>query len=386
MRTFLGVGCGPIQTGIFLLDAAESGAFGRSVVAEIDADLVAAVRAAGGITINVASQTGIETRTIPRVEALNPTIPADRAALVQAAALADELATALPSVAAYPSIAPILAEGFDRAPDRPRLIYAAENVNDAAERLEAAVRRLSTRSHLHTFYLNTVIGKMSRVVAAEELVQANLTPLTPGFARAHLVEAFNDILISDAHGLERGLTQLIEKRDLLPFEEAKLFGHNAIHAAIGSLALDKGLTMMAEAGADRDIMDFAEHAFLDECGAALCRKWQGVDDLFTAEGFAAYAADLLARMTNPHLRDTVARVCRDPERKLGWDDRLIGTMRLCLSQGIQPLRLARIAALAARRLAATSDPAALRARLFALWPSPWAAEQDRILRLIAMVG
>ncbi|MEZ4612253.1 MAG: hypothetical protein R2838_18735 [Caldilineaceae bacterium] len=33
---------------------------------------------------------------------------------------------------------------------------------------------------------------------------------------------------------------------------------------------------------------------------------------------AAYADDLIARMVNPFLRDGVARVARDPARKLGW--------------------------------------------------------------------
>ena len=45
-------------------------------------------------------------------------------------------------------------------------------------------------------------------------------------------------------------------------------------------------------------------------------------------------------MTNPYLLDTVERVGRDPARKLGWNDRLVGTMRLALDQGIEPRRYA----------------------------------------------
>ena len=41
-------------------------------------------------------------------------------------------------------------------------------------------------------------------------------------------------------------------------------------------------------------------------------------------------------MVNPFLRDPVARVTRDPVRKLGWDDRLLGAMRLALDAGVQP--------------------------------------------------
>jgi mannitol-1-phosphate 5-dehydrogenase len=48
----------------------------------------------------------------------------------------------------------------------------------------------------------------------------------------------------------------------------------------------------------------------------------------------------MTRMLNPFLGDLVDRVARDPMRKLGWDDRLVGTMRLALSQGILPRRFA----------------------------------------------
>ena len=55
-------------------------------------------------------------------------------------------------------------------------------------------------------------------------------------------------------------------------------------------------------------------------------------------------------MTNPHLLDSVERVARDPRRKLGWDDRLVGTMRLALQQGVVPHRYALGTAAALARL------------------------------------
>jgi mannitol-1-phosphate/altronate dehydrogenase len=54
----------------------------------------------------------------------------------------------------------------------------------------------------------------------------------------------------------------------------------------------------------------------------------------------AYADDLIARMVNPFVRDTVARVGRDPRRKLGWDDRLVGAMRRARQAGVTPRRYA----------------------------------------------
>jgi mannitol-1-phosphate 5-dehydrogenase len=88
------------------------------------------------------------------------------------------------------------------------------------------------------------------------------------------------------------------------------------------------------------MLAFLRAAFVVESGAALIRKHAGKDLLFTVAGYTAYADDLLARMTNPYLGDTAERVGRDPRRKLGWDDRLIGTIRAALQAGVQPRRYA----------------------------------------------
>jgi mannitol-1-phosphate 5-dehydrogenase len=87
-------------------------------------------------------------------------------------------------------------------------------------------------------------------------------------------------------------------------------------------------------------VELVRDALLEESGKALCRKWSGKDPLFTEEGFAAHASDLLERIFNPYLGDLVERVARDAERKLGWDDRLVGAMRLALSMDVLPRRLA----------------------------------------------
>ena len=118
----------------------------------------------------------------------------------------------------------------------------------------------------------------------------------------------------------------------------------------------------------------------------MVRKHAGVDSLFTRQGYAHYADDLLARMTNPYLLDTVERVGRDPARKLGWNDRLVGTMRVALDQGIEPQRYAfgAAAALAVldRSILEQSHPA--QALLAPLWrgASPprteWVAVVGRI--------
>jgi mannitol-1-phosphate/altronate dehydrogenase len=89
--------------------------------------------------------------------------------------------------------------------------------------------------------------------------------------------------------------------------------------------------------------------------------------LFIAAGYQAYADDLLERMTNPYLRDRIERVIRDTPRKLAWDDRLIGTMRLALDAGVTPWRFALGAAAALDTLSSTKGTADA---LKELWPVP----------------
>lgn len=366
-KTFVGLGFGPIQAGLFMYEAFRSGNFKRLVTAEIMPEVIKAVRDAGGrFWVNVAEETGVVSREIPGVEIYNPRVAEDRDALIAAIAESDEMASALPSVQFYGkgepgSVVYLLAEGLERkakrGDDKPCVIYTAENHNHAAEILDAAVAShiaAKTVPFKHNLQcLNTVIGKMSGVVTEKAHIhEQSLKFLAPKTGRCFLVEEFNRILISRIRSPEyrRGMDVFEEKDDLLPFEEAKLYGHNAVHALIGYLGRLRGYKYMTDLRDDPELREFAWRAALDESGAALCRKHAGIDDLFTPKGFEAYMDDLLARMTNPHLRDGIERITRDPRRKLGWDDRLVGAMRLALDQEITPERFAVAAAAALEML------------------------------------
>jgi mannitol-1-phosphate 5-dehydrogenase len=408
-RTYVGFGFGAIQAGLFLYEAFGSGAFRRLVVAEVLPDVVAAVRRAGGrFYVNIAHADRVEHAQVGPVEIEDPAAEADCQRLIAAVAEAEEIGTAVPSVKFYVSDSPgsihrILAEGLRRkaAGGGPRaVVYAAENHNHAAEILEAAVwdeipaaEQDAVRARVR--FLNTVIGKMSGVVSDPAEVRAQgLTTITPEDQRAFLVEAFNRILISQIHFEEttgeppfrRGIRVFEEKPDLLPFEEAKLYGHNATHALAAYIGAVRGVQRIADLREIPGVLPFLRAAFIEESGAALIRRHAGVDPLFTPEGYRDYADDLLARMTNPYLQDTVERVGRDPQRKLGWDDRLVGTMRIALREGIEPCRYAFGAAAALVTLdnSILESDAPIAPRLTSLWAgaSPEPREQEAVLALI----
>ena len=268
-RTFVGFGFGAIQAGLFLCEAFRSGNFRRLIVAEVMPNAVNALRqSAGQYAVNVAYRDRVEATEIGPIEVANPNHPPDCEFLVTAVAQAAEIATALPSVAYYTSASPgsihrILAEGLRRkaaARGPLAVVYAAENHNRAAEILEAAVlneipREEHDQVRGRVSFLNTVIGKMSGVVTdPQEIQKQSLKTVTPFEPRAFRVEAFNRILVSstsfgDRFGpkdFRRGIEVFEEKPDLLPFEEAKLYGHNSTHAVAAYLGAVLGVERIAD--------------------------------------------------------------------------------------------------------------------------------------------
>jgi len=350
-HVFTGFGFGPIQSGLFAKEAFQSGNFTRIVVAEIDAELVDAVRTnKGSYCVNIAKSDSIETLQINNVELLNPNVTTNRRVLLEALTQSTEIVTSLPSVNFYESggsnsVVSLIAEGLNNSSAKATIIYTAENNNRAAAILEKAIaEKIATLPQGKVQFLNTVIGKMSRVVTdPAEIAELKLKTIAPDLERAFLVEQFNRILVTRTciDGFKPGIEVFIEKDDLLPFEEAKLYGHNAIHSLLGFIGAVKGAKSMTELKDDNVIMQVGRDAFLKESGTALVKKYSHLEDeLFTEAGYKDFAEDLLERMTNPYLGDTIARVTRDIVRKLEMDGRIFGTMQLAMEYGIEPKNMA----------------------------------------------
>jgi len=349
-RTFVGFGFGAIQGGLFLPEAFRSGNFDRLVVSEIDKETVLGLRASGGVySCNVAHESSLAGVTIEGIEVYDPFDEKDRRLLVDAVAEASELCTALPSFSLYDSgpasVASLLSEGLTRKLYEPKLpsavVYAAENDSRAASRLLKACLKYCPEGFApKVSFSETVIAKMCSVVADPLRIRdESLLTLTDAMKKAFLVEAYDRILIEKKAPVdfERGLDGFTCKVDLDPFAQAKFLGHNALHAMLGFDAKARGIQFMHEAGKESDLMEIAKSAFVGESGIGLRREYAEVDDeLFTLAGFKAYADDALLRMVNPFLRDPVDRVTRDPARKLGWEDRLLGAMKLAKRAGVEP--------------------------------------------------
>jgi mannitol-1-phosphate/altronate dehydrogenase len=185
---FTGFGFGPIQGGLFVKEAFQSGNFERIVTAEIEAEIVDAVKAnKGSYYVNVAKADGIEVLKIDNVELLNPNVAADKQTLLETLTQSTEITTCLPSVDFYDSddansAASLIADGLKSSKAKTTIIYTAENNNHAAEILEEAVtKKIGALSEEKVQFLNTVIGKMSRVVTDPvEIVERKLATIAQG--------------------------------------------------------------------------------------------------------------------------------------------------------------------------------------------------------------
>jgi mannitol-1-phosphate 5-dehydrogenase len=395
----VGLGFGAIQAGLFVYEAQRTGAYAPPLVVDVRADLVAGIRAADGrCQVNIARADRIDVADIGPLVIEDPSVAADRERIVTAISEADELSVALPSVAFYRSASPgsphlLVARALARrTTPKPLIVYCAENHRSAATLLEAAVREAfedgkSDLVQTRTRFADTVIGKMSGVVTDGATIEAlGLSAVAPGLPWAFLVEEYDRILVSrldsvgtpadaptddrpsgrtderpsgrDAAPLHPGLPVLREVDDLTPFEDAKLLGHNATHALAGFLGTLLDLRLVADLVGVPGAMAFLRSAFIEESGAALLARHAGADDLFTPTGYAAFADDLLARMVNPYLADTIERAARDPRRKLAWDDRLVGLVRLGISEGVAMPRFA-MGVAAGLEILERGDPAAV---------------------------
>ena len=121
--------------------------------------------------------------------------------------------------------------------------------------------------------------------------------------------------------LERVGVQLVD--DVEPYELMKLRLLNAAHQVVGHLARLAGLTYVHEAFADPVFRGLCERYLADEASPTL-PEVPGVD-------LEDYRATLLDRFANPHIGDTLERVCTDASDRVPVF--LVPVLRDRLAQG-----------------------------------------------------
>lgn len=267
----------------------------------------------------------------------------DTDAVAQAVAEADLGATAV-GVPVLSKVAPLLAAGIERrfaaSNAAPLNIIVCENMIDAGPYLRDQVR-----GHLSPAFHRALDEKVGFVEASI----GRMVPVMTDAVRAEdpllvCVEEYGELPVDRAgfKGPVPPLKNMKPMENFGAYVERKLFVHNAGHATTAYLGYFRGHEYIWQAVADPVVRTKVAEA-LAESKAGLIAK-HGMD----AKALQAHIDDLLRRFGNRALGDQVARVAKDPIRKLGPRDRLIGAASMCMEQGIEPAGLAFAAAAAIR--------------------------------------
>lgn len=129
-------------------------------------------------------------------------------------------------------------------------------------------------------------------------------------------------------------------KSLDPYVERKLYTLNCGHASLAYLGFLRGYHLISETLGDEEIRHIVRGA-LRESGAALTKK-HGFDPAEHSE----YIDLIMQRFSNPALKDEVGRVGRQPIRKLGSRDRIIGPANILRLYGLPRKHVLMIAAAA----------------------------------------
>ncbi len=246
---------------------------------------------------------------------------------------ADSLGTAV-GKNALAEIAPPIASGLElryrRCGIKPIDLIICENILDGA----AFLRKKFEEALPPDFPLDrmlglveTSIGKMVPIMSAEDRAKDPLLVYA---------EAYNTLVL-DKKGFKAPIPEvpgLDPKENMKAYVERKSFIHNLGHAMLAYLegVRGKDYTFTWEAVKDPELRKTAKAAMW-ESGRALMNAHP---DEFNKENQEKHIENLLKRFGNVHLGDTIYRVGRDIQRKLAYDDRLIGAMLFDLRHGVEP--------------------------------------------------
>ena len=127
---------------------------------------------------------------------------------------------------------------------------------------------------------------------------------------------------------------IVLMEDFDGFLERKFYTYNAANGTVAYIGTLMGYQKIAEGAHDSFILKILRGVY-DETSKALCAKYN-----FPLEKQLEFTESSLQKMQNRIIEDTLERNARDPMRKLGAEDRLLGPALMAYRYGIIPENLA----------------------------------------------
>jgi mannitol-1-phosphate 5-dehydrogenase len=223
-----------------------------------------------------------------------------------------------------PAIADGLMKRINAHPDKPLDIILAENMRSAADFTREHLSR-----HLHDGFpvdsyvglIETSIGKMVPIMPLAEMERDPLMVFA---------EPYNTLIL-DAKGFKSHIPDvegLAPKKNIKAWVDRKAFIHNLGHAtaAYYGYSVNPGAVYMYEILNDPAVLKFTREVMIQS--AEILVKAYFAE--FTFTDLELHIDDLIKRFSNKALQDTIFRVGHDLQRKLGADDRFMGSIHLAV--------------------------------------------------------
>ena len=333
------IGAGNIGRG-FMGELFSAGGY-RTVFADVDRAVVEALNARGGYEIHHVTNDGDHVVAVRDASAIDAR---DTEAVTEAIAGAHLVCTAV-GVRVLEAVAPALAQGIARRLARggdPLNVITCENLVGAGRFLRdlvwARLAPLVGRGGVPAIdraefearfgFVEAVVSRMVPIVPADVRRRDPLWVACEPYARLPVDGAALRGPAPHVPGAE-------PVDSILAYQRRKLASHNMSHAVCAYLGYRAGHEFIWQAVADRAVLAEVQAA-MDETGRALIARFG-----FAPPEQQAYERDLVERYRNRALGDQVRRVAADPLRKLGPQDRLTGSARLCLEEGVAPTHVVR---------------------------------------------
>ena len=293
----------------------------RVVFIDVDPVIIAGLNRMGRYRVIIKGEKEEEI-TVPNVRAISAL---DKVKVIEAVSMAGILAVSV-GKNVLERIVPVIAAGLVQRntnnPGTPLDIILAENMRSAADFVrEELMKNLPSEFPLETLVglVETSIGKMVPIIPQAELEKDPLVVFA---------EPYNTLIL-DAKGFKSPIPQikgLAPKSNIKAWVDRKAFIHNLGHAtaAYYGYSFHPDAVYLYEVLKDPEVLLFTRAVMLQS--AEILRA--AYPDDFTATDLEVHIDDLIHRFRNKALKDTIFRVGMDLVRKLGADDRFMGSIHL----------------------------------------------------------
>ncbi len=234
-----------------------------------------------------------------------------------------------------PILVKIIKKRLIEKPDDFLNIIIGENLKNAALILSENIKKHIDNNFKKKFdekigFVETVLSRMVPVISEKEKKK---NPLLIK------IEEYNILPVSKISfkGELPFINGFIFVDNLKQYQDMKMYIHNFSHSAFAYIGYKKSYQFIWEAVSDRETKNLVDQAVNEEVIKAINKYYR-----ITLEELNEYYENLLKRFLNKELADTIVRVAREPIRKLGKNERFIGTANFCLSQNIIPEKICQI--------------------------------------------